>query len=51
MAIKLEGGGSKALVAWPLVDDFFFLRLPFIIWIIYRVCWLCVFRDCGILLI
>ena len=27
MAIKLEGGG-KALVARPLVDELFFLRLP-----------------------
>ena len=24
MAIKLEGGGGKALVAWPLVDELFF---------------------------
>ena len=23
MAIKLEGGGGKALMAWPLVEDFF----------------------------
>ena len=28
MAIKLEGGGCKALVARPLVDELFFLRLP-----------------------
>ena len=29
MAIKLEeGGGGKALVAWPLVNELFFLRLP-----------------------
>ena len=28
MAIKLEGGGGKALVARPLVDELFFLRLP-----------------------
>ena len=27
MAIKLEGGGGKALVARPLVDELF-LRLP-----------------------
>ena len=27
MAIKLEGGGVKALVAGPLVDELF-LRLP-----------------------
>ena len=24
MAIKLEGGGGKVLMAWPLVEDFFF---------------------------
>jgi hypothetical protein len=24
MAIKLEGGGGKALVVWPLVDELFF---------------------------
>ena len=24
MAIKLKGGGGKALMAWPLVEDFFF---------------------------
>ena len=24
MAIKLEAGGGKALVAWPLVDELFF---------------------------
>ena len=24
MAIKLEGGGGKALVAWPLVNELFF---------------------------
>ena len=24
MAIKLEGGGGKALMAWPLVEEFFF---------------------------
>ena len=28
MATKLEGGGGKALVARPLVEEFFFLRLP-----------------------
>ena len=28
MAIKLEGGGGRALVARPLVDELFFLRLP-----------------------
>ena len=28
MAIKLEGGGGKALMAWPLVEELFFLRLP-----------------------
>ena len=27
MAIKLEGGG-KALMAWPLVEDFFFCGFP-----------------------
>ena len=24
MAIKLEGGGGKALMAWPLVEELFF---------------------------
>ena len=24
MAIKVEVGGGKALMAWPLVEDFFF---------------------------
>ena len=24
MAIKLEGEGGKSLMAWPLVEDFFF---------------------------
>ena len=24
MAIKLEGGGSKALMAWPIVEELFF---------------------------
>ena len=24
MAIKLEGRGGKALMAWPLVEEFFF---------------------------
>ena len=24
MAIKLEGGGGKDLVTWPLVDELFF---------------------------
>ena len=28
MVIKLEGGGGKALMAWPLGEEFFF-RLPF----------------------
>ena len=23
MAIKLEGGGGEALMAWPLVEEFF----------------------------
>ena len=23
MAIKLQGGGGKAFMAWPLVEDFF----------------------------
>ena len=27
MAIKLEGGG-KALMAWPLVEEFFFCDFP-----------------------
>ena len=27
MAIKLEGGGGKALMAWPLEEELF-LRLP-----------------------
>ena len=29
MAIKLEeGGGDKALMAWPIVEELFFLQLP-----------------------
>ena len=28
MAIKLEGGGGKALMALPLVEELLFLRLP-----------------------
>jgi len=28
MAIKLEGGEDKALVAWPLVDELFFCGFP-----------------------
>ena len=31
MAIKLKkegGGGGKVLMAWPLVEKLFFLRLP-----------------------
>ena len=28
MAIKLEGGGGKALMAWPLVEEFFFCGFP-----------------------
>ena len=28
MAIKLEGGGGKALVAWPLGDELFFCSFP-----------------------
>ena len=31
MAIKLEGGGGKVLMARPLVEEVFFLRLPLII--------------------
>ena len=38
MAIKLEGGGGgKALMAWPLVEEFF-LRLPFVLLIIIAPC-------------
>ena len=29
MAIKLEGVGGKALMAWPLVEDFFAASLSF----------------------
>ena len=32
MATKLEGGGGKALVAQPLVEELFFLRLPLTDW-------------------
>ena len=28
MAIKLEGGGVKALMAWPLVEELFFCGFP-----------------------
>ena len=28
MAIKIEGGGGKALMAWPFGEDFF-LRFPY----------------------
>ena len=28
MAIKLDGGGGKALVAQPLVDELFFFGFP-----------------------
>ena len=34
MAIKLEGGGGKALMAWPLVEDFFG-GFPYKTYIIY----------------
>ena len=29
MAIKLEGGRGKALMAWPLVEEFFFCGFPY----------------------
>ena len=35
MAIKLRGGGGKASVARPLVDEPFFLQLPLVILRIY----------------
>ena len=30
MAIKLEGGGGKALMAWPLVEVFFAASLKYV---------------------
>ena len=30
MAIQLEGGGGKALMARPLVEKLFFWRLPLV---------------------
>ena len=28
MAIKLEGGGGNALMAWPLVEELYFCGFP-----------------------
>ena len=40
MDIKFEGGGGKALVAWPLVDELvFFCGFPYILRHLYYFFW------------
>ena len=37
------GGGGKALVAWPLVEELIFLRLPqvyYVLWLTGAQCWI-----------
>ena len=39
MAIKLEeGGGDKALMAWPLVEELFFCGFPYVYRILSNKC-------------